>query len=394
MMIDRTFGASVRELRRRRRLSLSALAREVGCSEEWLRSVEAGEDLTVRQAERLAAVLGTDAATLFAAGDESEEPDPERLTLTLRRACRVDRRLVEELCTEAERLPGLRGRMPPNSLGASADAYLLAIRRLLHTPAPSGLRRQLESAAAETAVVAGHVYRVLGRSERSAEYWQLATRLANDAGDSGLEALAMTFASELCSPIYPDAVRKDTDRTRALLSGAERLARGADAARARALVRQAEESGFRRDALTAFRLLDEADAVLSAGLAGLDGIYAAFWGRNLHVAFRGKTAMLAGEPGRAIPLLEVALTDESAAPMADRLNMTADLGAAYAQRGQIDHAATLLTQALSTAMDAGLVSCIGRIVHIRNRELNEHVLDPAVRSLDQRLGTVSARGDR
>jgi hypothetical protein len=278
--------------------------------------------------------------------------------------------------------------VPPHSLGCYADAHLLAIRRLLRTPAPSGLRRQLESTAAETAIVAGHVYRMLGRSERSAEYWQLATRLANDAGDRGLEALAMTFASELCSPIYRDAVRRDPDRTHALLSAAERLARGAGAARARALVRQAEESGFRRDVLTAFRLLDEADDVLGAGLPGLDGICAAHCTQNLHVAFRGKTALLAGEPGRAIPLLEFASTNEGPAGMPNRLNMTADLGAAYAQRGQVDHAATLLTQALSTAMEAGLASCIGRIVHIRNRELNEHVLDPAVRSLDECLGSV------
>jgi hypothetical protein len=154
---------------------------------------------------------------------------------------------------------------------------------------------------------------------------------------------------------------------------------------ARTLVRQAEEKGFRKDALGSARLLDQADDVLRVAPRDADGVYAALWSANLHVAFRGKIAMLVGNASKAIPLLELALTRERFEAVHNRLNMTADLGGAYAQAGDLDHAVALLVRALSNALEAGSIDCVNRVAQIRNREFHGHEFDPLVRSLDERL---------
>jgi len=180
---------------------------------------------------------------------------------------------------------------------------------------------------------------------------------------------------------------------RALLDSAAHLARSALPVRARTLVRQAEERGFHRDVLGSARLLDQADDIISAERPEANSMYAALWSSNLHLAFRGKSAMLAGRPAEAIPFLELALRHERRDAAHNRSNMTADLGGAYAQHGHLDQAVSLLDQALTIAVAAGLKSCIERVKQIRDRELGRYALDALVQGLDERIQVAHGAGD-
>ena len=423
-----TLGDRVRVLRRRRGLTQEVVAHLVGHSERWLRDIETGAvDLRVSDAIRLADALGVEVANLLddagdarpqsadqqggdrangagrlSAGhvlhspptgdslrtiDDAAWPDHERLTEAVDGSAIVDVRLTESLSCFARQLFGLWGRVPPSDFRQLAHGLLGTLHALMGHPMPSKLRRELESAGACTATMAGYTSSLVGRPDDAAVYLEIAERLGRDAGDAEGEALALLFSSQLYSRVCPARqATGDPPRAQALLEAADRrLGRTtAPIANAWVLMRAAEEVAG-RDEAAAFRLVDEADRLMAgAGPPPADGMCCR-WGMGLHVAFRGNISVLAGHPMRGIALLERAVAALPRELVATRPMATADLGGAYAQVGEIEHACTLLGEALGQAKAASLPVPVKRVRSVRAQRLAGYEAVASVRELDEQL---------
>jgi transcriptional regulator with XRE-family HTH domain len=312
--------------------------------------------------------------------------DPDRLDTVLEETVRIDRRVVESLGFVARRFRKRWGNEPPGVIRRQLHSHLEVLLTLLDQPMGGDLRRDLESAAATTAVFAGFVSILVGRPDTAAVYLQVALRRAKDAADAESEAMALLFSSQLYSRVCPTRPAGDPARARALLEAADhRLGRTtAPVANAWVLLRAAEEVAG-QDELAAFRLADEADRLTAgAGPIPADGVCSG-WSMDLHVVYRGSISVIAGHPERGIPLLEAALAALPKELVATRPMATADLGGAYAQLGEIDHACALLGQALAQAVAAGLPDPVARVRRHRDQRLSGHAGLAAVRELDDQL---------
>jgi hypothetical protein len=318
--------------------------------------------------------------------------DPDRLDAALEETVRVDQRVVEGLGFIARQFRKRWGTEPPHLIRRQLRAHLETILVLLDHPMGGDMRRDLEAAAATTAAFAGFVSILVDRPDSAGVYLEIALRSAREAEDAESEAMALLFSSQLYSRVCPARPTSDPARALALLEAADhRLGRStAPAANAWVLLRAAEEVAA-ADARTAFRMADDADR-LTAGVSPIpaDGVCSR-WSPDLHVVYRGSICLHAGLPGRAIPLLEAALAALPKELIATRPMATADLGGAYAQFGEIDHACELLGGALTQAASAGLPDTERRVQRIRDRRLAVHAAHVAVRELDEQLQERAAR---
>lgn len=395
LQMDEVLGRRLRTLRRRRGLSQEILAHLVGKSERWLRDVEAGTvGLWVRDALHMADVLEVDVAELIGTADaRQDEPSPrpyepafpaaESLAAVLEGSSRVDLKLARGLGAVARHLPSQLAVLSCGSLLQLAHANLVSFRILLDESVPSAVQRELAAAAAETGVLAGMMCIALGQGERADVYFRSAATLAGVAGDAATRSRALVYNSQLFSSALMDGRKEDPARSRELLDMAAQNSGRCGEDRALCLMRQAMERAVLGEERAAYSLLEEADRALAAAPArGRAAPW--WWHRSFPPAFRGKAAMLSGHPDQAIPLLGNALEllDPS---MANRSRIIADIAAAYAQLGEIEHACALLSRALDLDRETGLVGSMPRMRNIRNRELWRHAAEPAVRGLDERL---------
>lgn len=315
--------------------------------------------------------------------------DPGRLDAVIDETARVDRRVVESLGFVARRFRGRWGKEPPQPFRQRLHAHLEIVLALLDQRLGDDQRRDLEAAGATTATFAGFVSILVGRPDPAVVYLEIGRRLAMSAADAESEAIALLVSSQLYSLVCPARPAGDPATAQSLLEAADRRLgrRTAPVANAWVLLRAAEEVAA-TDELAAFRLADEADR-LASGAGGIpaDGLCSR-WSMDLHVAYRGNINVLAGHPDRAIPLLEAALAAFPKELVATRPMATADLGGAYADRGDIDHACALLGQALDQALAAGLPDPVARVRRVRERRLAAHHTVAAVRELDERLRDV------
>jgi transcriptional regulator with XRE-family HTH domain len=315
--------------------------------------------------------------------------DPERLSAALDETSRVDRRLVENLGFVARQFARRWGNEPVHTVRQHLHAHLQAVHGLLDQPMPREFRRDLETAAAGTAAFAGMVSVLTGHPDDALVYLQLAERLARDAADAEGEALALMFSSHLYSPVCPGGPNGDRLQAQALLEAADRRLgrRTSPVASAWVLMRMAEELAGSGDEPEALRCIDEADRLVSTGHIPEDGLCSR-WSLDIHTAYRGNVAVLAGHPERGIPLLEAALAVLRKDAIATRSMATADLGGAYAMQGEVDHACELLAQALMQAVTVGLPEPVKRVRRIHDQQLCAYPTVPAVRRLGEQLQAV------
>jgi hypothetical protein len=317
--------------------------------------------------------------------------DPDRLDSALEEAVRVDRRVVEGLDYVARQFRRRWGADPAHLIRRQLRAHLEAILVLLDHPMDADMRRDLEAAAATTAVFAGLVSIMAGRLDSAAVYLEIGVRNARDADDAESEAMALLFSSQIHSRVCPPRPTGDPVLARALLEAAdERLGRTtAPVANAWVLLRAAEELAS-SDERAALRLADEADRLTAgAGRMPADGLCCR-WSMDLHTAYRGNISVLAGHPARGVPLLEAALAAFPKEMIATRPMAMADLGSAYAQLGEIDHACAVLGEALALAVAAGVSDPVTRVRLVRKRCLAGHAANPFVRELDEQLRACAA----
>jgi hypothetical protein len=348
-------------------LSQAVVAHRLGKTVHWYRDVESGgADLLVSDMLRLAGILDINVADL------------------LDRRTGVDGWLVEHLCTVGRALPKNLGRLPVPALARWARAHLRSVCALLDVPMPGALKRVLQSTAAESATLAGLLLIELGTPDRAGVYLRLAIRLASDAGNEDVRALALIFASELCSCVRPNGRHENPSMARALLEAAERSATSGGPVRARALLRLAEERVFAGDETEANRLLDAGGWIAGPDLVSDEGVQG-LWDSAYPLAFRGNVARLAGQPEQACRLLENALEILHQRSPSNRAKMTVELSRAYAEHGDIDHACDLLSDAHTTAHEAGLKGVLRGIQRLRERHFTRYATEPSVCRLDERL---------
>jgi hypothetical protein len=276
----------------------------------------------------------------------------------------------------------------PASLLPAVEQHLEHLKALLEVSHIAALRSGLLSLAARTAGLAGYLsFRCENNGDARIQY-ALAETLAREAGDGPALAFTLTARSVLCSAVPGGGVGGDTSLTLPLLDEAERRA-GTSAPFVRAWVhmRRADEHALAGNAPASERDLLEADRWLARGRFEGDPFYGSAAGL---VGYRASRAVLLRQPGEAIDAVETALAGRtsSAASDQERSILVMLLGAAYAQRGEVEQACALLRDSLAAAVDAGLRLRVQRVAGLRRRHL-DGVQAAAVRQLDEQLRAVA-----
>ncbi|MDQ6741618.1 MAG: helix-turn-helix domain-containing protein [Candidatus Dormibacteraeota bacterium] len=278
--------------------------------------------------------------------------------------------------------------VPPASLLPAVEHHLQHLRGLLDGSQISTHRRGLLTLAGRTAGLAGYLsFRCDNRGDARIQFG-LAETLAREAGDGPALAFTLTARSVLCSAVPSGGVGGDTSMTLPLLDEAERRA-GASAPFVRAWVhmRRADEHALAQNALASERDLLEADRWLARGRFEGDPFYGSAAGL---VGYRASRAVLLRQPTEAIEAVETALASRTSTAASDqeRSILVMLLGAAYAQRGEVEQACALLEESLGAAVDAGLRLRVQRVAGLRRRHL-DGVRAASVRQLDEQLRAVA-----
>jgi hypothetical protein len=113
------------------------------------------------------------------------------------------------------------------------------------------------------------------------------------------------------------------------------------------------------------------------------------WTPDMLAAFRGNCERLLGQYVASLHTLGGVWTRLDPTSVSNRIALQADLAAVYAQQGDVDHAAGLLTEALGSAAQAGLLERIKRVIGVRYNHLT-NVEHPLVAQFDEQTRDVHA----
>lgn len=277
----------------------------------------------------------------------------------------------------------------PRHLLTHLHRHLGFLRGALGDPQPVGALRQLERLTSETATIAGYLsYRLhnYGDAEGCFTY---ADRVASEAGDGPLRAMAMIARSALYSPVPHGGFGGDPATALALLEAAERAAgRGAPRLLLTWLyARRVEDFAGYGDAAASDHSLELAERYFQSVRNRDEGFFHNWTGGRL-IGYRGSAAILLGRPGEVINLAENPLQQTPASMASERSFLLISLASAYAQQRHVREACTLLKEALQLAIGAGLTERIRRIRGTRRKYLADFVDAPPLRELDGQLRTV------
>lgn len=413
-------GERVRRRREEAGLKQEIAAHRIGRSRRWLIDLEAGRgDPTLSDLLALASVLHVDLDWLL--GDvlggqgrvnhvpgtgklEPEEDedtkrrqfvqcllaimagagvlDAQRLIAGPKDPLGVDAQLLDDLEAFTRSFMARRHTSPPRVLLYLVDGHLKALSNLLDRSA--SLR--LYGLTSETAWLAGWLAYRADRRVQALAYASFAETLALEANDGPRRALALLLRAHLHSSIPRGGQLGNTPLALAALNEAETSAgRGASSLmRTELLARRAEEHAVAGDRRAAESDLDASVRELARG--GDDALFG-HWNLGLIAGFKGHCLHLLHQPQAAADLLQQAV--EHMDPALNRSVAVADLGAAYADANDIDHACDQLHHALNLAEQAGLTFAVQRIRGIRAQHLAGHIDSPVVRQLDDRLGLIA-----
>jgi transcriptional regulator with XRE-family HTH domain len=300
----------------------------------------------------------------------------------------LDGRTLDGLATLSVDYSRRSHEVSPTSLLPAVQNHLQHLRGMLEVSQLSAHRRALQGLAGRTAGLAGYLsFRCENRGDARIQY-ALSETLAREAGDGPALAFTLTARSVLCSAVPGGGVGGDTSLTLPLLDEAEKRA-GTSAPFVRAWVhmRRADEWALAGDVAASERDLLEADRWLSRGRVEGDQFYGSAAGL---VGYRASRAVLLRRPDEAIEAVESELSGRTSSPASDqeRSILVMLLGAAYAQRGEVDQACALLRESLAAAVDAGLRLRVQRVAGLRQRHL-AGVQATALRQLDEQLRAVA-----
>jgi transcriptional regulator with XRE-family HTH domain len=277
----------------------------------------------------------------------------------------------------------------PRHLLSRLHGHLGYLRGILGDPQPATTLRQLQRVTSETATVAGYLsYRLHNYGDAEA-YLTYADRLASEAGDGPLRAMAMIARSALYSPVPHGGFGGDPSTALALLETAERVA-GRSAPKLLLTwlyARRVEDYAGHGDADASDHSLELAERTFQSVRARDDGFFYNWTAARL-IGYRGSAAILLGRSGEAINIVEKPLHETPATIASERSFLLISLASAYAQQRHVHEASALLKEALQLAIGAGLTERIRRIRGTRRKYLHGCSDSPSLRELDSQLRTV------
>jgi transcriptional regulator with XRE-family HTH domain len=318
--------------------------------------------------------------------------DWERLSAMLRTSPRLDEEELDDLVDLTRKLARDSETEPAWVHLVAVRNHLNVLKGLLAGAKPHGLTGRLRSAAGEAAALAGWLSFLLDDRGAADAFYTYATALAQDAGDPALRSHLLVVRSQLYSKVPRGDQGGDTDVPLALLDEAHAAAgTSSPLLLSWLLAHRGRERAVRGDADGARRDLAQAERALADAGRGGHGLFG-YWDDARLATFGGACALWLGQAGKAIGILEEALTRISPGVTAVRSGVLADLGAAYAQQWEVGQACVLLTDALAMAVQGGLAGTVQRIVGVRRHDLARWRHTPAVIEFDEQLRLVAVGG--
>jgi hypothetical protein len=275
----------------------------------------------------------------------------------------------------------------PTVLIPAVRGHLAGLRDLI-VMTPPALAPRAYSLAGQTALLAGVLWG--GQEDRAQAdvYYSLAERWAESAGDARLRAAIFEHRGGLWSTQYstdhlPLALTA-LDRAVALLGSSPEPVAAAYILSFRA-GHYAKASHAQPDyAVLAMRDLDQVQTHLSRMPSADATVYTvdSVTGEAAHEHARALVYL--NRPADAVTHLERLLASIDDRDLSWRAAITADLAAAHAVMGEVEHSAVLLAEALQLATRASSARKLNRVRQARQRWLTEHD-GPALRRLDDQL---------
>jgi hypothetical protein len=287
--------------------------------------------------------------------------------------------------------------MAPGMLVPALQGHLRAYLDLV-MKAPAGLGRSLNAGAAEVALLTGVLAFRLGHSGEALHYWLMASALAQESEHRVAHAYAVAVRATM--PMQPSnwggqggnpqQVVHQLDQALAILGSASDWPAAASFHAWRAEPHAALGNGK-----AAARDLEVAETNLAklgpepaedwTGLALLSQAELAADGR-------AACAVFLRQSNEALRILESDRINSHASP-GWRAARMADLAAAYAQRGDLDHSLDVLLRATELALAARDPWRLRRIQGVRRRWLGDAPSSEALEELDHRLADAMPASD-
>jgi hypothetical protein len=315
--------------------------------------------------------------------------DPERLAAALFAGVGSDVHLVDELSASITGHARRWHTDRPDALLPLVRSDMTTVNELRIGSRTDGTRRRLTSLTTATAALAGWLAWQAGNDEAANAYYTFAHSLASEVQDRDERAFVLALRSFMGSGLF-GAEADDDGLALTMLHGAvEQTERSASPfLRVFALGRRAEElarAGGSDGA--AERDLDRAQTILASVAGPHDGFFS-YSSEERLLGCRGTCAMVQRRPRDAISLLSRVLSATPAELAAERSILVADLGAAHAMLGEVDHACVLLGRSLELG-GHGYANRVGRVRAIRTAHLAHWSDAPPVARLDEELRTIA-----
>jgi hypothetical protein len=243
------------------------------------------------------------------------------------------------------------------------------------------------------AVLAGKLSFRMHNIGLAEDYYSLADRIAMEIGDTSLASLAWASRSTIFSNI--DYGSRDRPRSRtalALLDGAAMSVSPTASPYLRAWIlwHRAEELAALGEPDAAARDLDEGLRLVASAATRDEGLFTSMTVDSL-AGYRGCCAVSLENWIEAVPVLEEAASRGPALPWQDSA-VRIDLAAAYARHSEVDHACTLLAEALQVAGHGRMRGIVRRIRSVYLHALASHSELAEVRHLGEQLSLVELSG--
>ncbi len=319
--------------------------------------------------------------------------DVERLAAAIGASPVADGRLLGDLEALGREYGRMYWSMSPVAMWLTLYSHT-AVTRRIHETAPPGLQRRAASVAGQAASLLGMLAHRLHRRLDSVMYLNLASELAAEAGDGPLRAHALVALRAAYSPVTGAGVRADPGKALQLTSEAASVADRAATPLLRTWLYacRAEDHAVLAQISEVARDMEAAEAAL-AQASSRSGDFFDHWDSARLAGFRGNCAVLLGQPGEAIPVLESVARNTSPTLVSPYTAVLTDLAAAYGQRGEVERACAILGDVLTTASRAGRPERAGRVQRTRNAHLAGWADSHAVRALDDHLRQFNIGGN-
>jgi hypothetical protein len=313
---------------------------------------------------------------------------PDTLTSVLARLGPIDDSFADTLHARVVECMEQWDRIPPNLLLPIISCHLAELRVAIERCRNAHLTRRLQAILSEAASFAGMLGWFLQDRGLAEIYLSLADAHAEEAGHNSVKATVLTIRADFHSGVQVGR-NEGSSISLAMLEAAESSAgKLPSPERAWILLREAEEYAVIGEESLCYSKLDLAEAAFAPLDTMPRGMFQ-HWTPDMLAAFRGNCERMLGQYATSLDILGDAWKRIDPTSVSNRIALQADMGAVYAQQGEVDHAASLLTGALASAAQAGLMERVKRVVGIRYNLLAnaEH---PLIAQFDEQALDVQA----